>query len=156
MLHDWLAAGPGDPDDVKARVALLQSPHRQKELRRPNDFPLLPKFDRFERCAKAVAGARLHFDKDDDSLIENDQVKLSSSTAIIALDELVAFLLQIPLGQTLALFPQQQFAVIRGHHSNRGPIFLGSMLTSRTGLKLCRWTGQAPKRLSASKCATQL
>src|SRR5688572_16068491 len=104
MFQDWLAAGPGDPDDVKARVALLQSPRGQKELRRPNHFPLLPDFHRFERCAKAVPGARLHFDKHDDSLIEDDQVKLSSGTAIIALDELVALLLQIPLGQTLAFF----------------------------------------------------
>jgi hypothetical protein len=52
-----------------------------------------------------MPGACLDFDKDDDALIENDQVELSRGTAIITLDELVAFLLQIPLGKTLAFFP---------------------------------------------------
>ena len=65
MFHDRIASGPGDADDVKARVALLQSFLGQKELRRLNDFPLLPKFHRLKRRAESVPGPRLHFDEDD-------------------------------------------------------------------------------------------
>ena len=61
MLDHGLASGPGNSDDVEARIALLKLSLGEKILRRLNHLLLFPELDRFERRAEAVTGPRLYF-----------------------------------------------------------------------------------------------
>src|SRR5690348_3356201 len=112
MLDHGLASGPGNTDDVEARIALLKLSLGEKILRGLNHLLLFPERDGFERRAEAVTGPRFHFYENQHPAVEHDQVQLPHRAAIVALDQLVAFFLQVNLRQTLAFFAEELPAVI--------------------------------------------
>jgi len=81
----------------------MQSFLIQEELRCLNHLFLFPALDSFQRIAKQVVGATLYFDKDNDLAIEHDEIDLPSPASVVALDELVTFLLQVALRKSLSI-----------------------------------------------------
>ena len=75
----------------------------QEKFRRLNHLSLFPLLDGFQRIAKLVVGASLHFDKDNDFTIKHDEIDLSPTASVVAFDDLVAFLLQVALRQSLPI-----------------------------------------------------
>jgi hypothetical protein len=102
VFHGWLLAQPRNPHDIESRFAVMQSFLIQEELRCLNHPFLFPALDSFQRIAKLVVGATLYFDKDNDLAIEHDEIDLPSP-AVVALDELVTFLLQVALRKSLSI-----------------------------------------------------
>jgi len=75
----------------------------QEKFRRLYHLSLLPALDGFQWITELVVGTRFHFDKDDDLVIQHDEIDLSPTASVVAFDDLVAFLLQVALRQSLPI-----------------------------------------------------
>ncbi len=113
MLHHRLASGPGNTDDVEARVALVEFFLAQEILRRLNHLSLLSELHRLQGRAKTMPGTGLHFDENNDAAIQDDQIQFARRAAVISLDQFVAFMFEIKFGNPFPFFAQDQFAVVR-------------------------------------------
>jgi hypothetical protein len=104
MFDHCIAPRPGNPHDVESRVALMESFLSQEILSHLNHFVLLAKLNGFERLPKTMAGTSFHFDKHNDTAVENNEVQFPHRATVIALDQLVAFPLEIFFRETFAFF----------------------------------------------------
>jgi hypothetical protein len=104
VFHQWLGSRPRNTNDIEPGLTLTELFRAHKELRRVNHFLLFPTFDSLQRRSVPDSGARLHFDKNDHAVVQHNEIQLSCSTTIVALDELVTFLSQEELGNPFTLF----------------------------------------------------
>ena len=133
MFHHRLSTLIGDPDHIKPGIPIMQPVPAEKKERRLDHLLLLAPADRLEGRAEAFIRAGLYFNENDNAVIQNNQIQLPDGTAVIPLNDSVAFLSKIALGNALPFLPQDLFSCLHAY-----PIH------SRTGLKLLRWIGDGP------------
>ena len=97
------AVFPPHADDVEARVAAVQTLHREIVLRGALDLALLATIDGLEGATEAGLRACLHLDEGDGAAVECNQIDLAGGAAIVARQDLVALAAQELLGRALAL-----------------------------------------------------
>jgi hypothetical protein len=160
MLHHRLLVDKTHPYDVESRLALVQAFLAEEKLRGSDHPLLLAPVNGVQRAAKPIIGTSLHLDEDDHVSVQSDEIKLTCGTAVVPFNKPVAFLLQIPFGEPLSFLTQELLLISRGHLLSAityvarleralSSEYLYYSRHSRTGLKLKRWIGDGPYRLSA-------
>lgn len=89
-------------DDVEAKGAGPEAFILEVHPGQGAQLPPLPGGHGLERVAESGAAAQLHLDEDDGDLVGQDQVYLPEAGAVVALEEGVAALLEVPQGEVLA------------------------------------------------------
>lgn len=109
MLHHGLSSRPGDTYNIETGISLVQFFLVEEKLSGKDHAPLFSRRHGFQRTAEFVLGAGFHFDEHDNPAVKDDQVDFAAAAPIIALDELVAFLLQKQFRDPLALPTERLF-----------------------------------------------
>ena len=141
MFHHRLSPLIGDPDHIKPGIPIMQPVPGEKKERSLYHLFLFPRTYRFQRRAKTIIRAGFNLDEDYDATIQKNEIQLSNRTAVIPLNDSVAFLSKIDLGNSFPFLPQDLLVRLHAYplpKSDSGAAWHARVNHSRTGLKLRR------------------
>ena len=141
MIHHRLSSLQGNAHHIKPGVPIMQPVPGEKKERSLYHLFLFPRTYRFQRRAKTIIRAGFNFDEDHDATIQKNEIQLSNRTAVIPLNDSVAFLSKIDLGNSFPFLPQDLLVRLHAYplpKSDSGAAWHARVNHSRTGLKLRR------------------
>ena len=141
MIHHRLSSLQGNAHHIKPGIPIMQLVPGEKKERCLYHLFLFPRAYRFQRRAKTIIGTGFNLDEDHDATIQKNEVQLSNWTAVIPLDDSVALLSKIALGNSFPFLPQDLLVRLHAYplpKSDSGAAWHARVNHSRTGLKLRR------------------
>ena len=141
MIHHRLSSLQGNAHHIKPGIPIMQPVPGEKKERRLYHLFLFPRAYRFQWRAKTIIRAGFNLDEDHDATIQKNEVQLSNWTAVIPLDDSVALLSKIALGNSFPFLPQDLLVRLHAYplpKSDSGAAWHARVNHSRTGLKLRR------------------